>query len=141
MVRRGVVIWGYDYRMKKLRQTYHIRALPGRVWKALVDANEIEEWGGGPAKMDSQVGTEFELWGGDVHGVNTEVVKEKKLVQDWTEGDWPEPSRVSFTIEAEESGTKLVLDQEKIPDDDFEDIRNGWKEYYLGPMKEYLERT
>ncbi len=127
--------------MKKLRQTYHIRATPGRVWRALVDPHEIEEWGAGPAKMDDKVGTEFELWGGDIHGVNTEVVSEKKLVQDWTEGDWPEPSRVSFTLDAEVSGTKLVLDHANIPDGEFEDIRDGWKEYYLGPLKEYLEHT
>ena len=127
--------------MKKLRQTYHIRAPLGRGWRVLVDVREIEEWGGGPAKMDSKVGTEFELWGGDIRGTNTEVVKEKKLAQEWIAGDWPEASRVTFTLEAEESGTKLVLDQDRIPDSEFEEIRDGWKEYYLGPIKEYLERT
>ncbi len=127
--------------MKKLRQTYHIKAAPVRVWRALVDVREIEEWGGGPAKMDSKVGTEFELWGGDIHGVNTEVVTEKKLVQEWFAGDWRDASRVSFSLEPEENGTKLVLDHEKIPDVEFEEIRDGWKEYYLGPIKEYLERT
>ena len=127
--------------MKRLRQTYHVKAPPGRVWQALIDVREIEEWGGGPAKMDGKVGTEFELWGGDIHGINTEVVKEKRLAQDWFAGDWPEPSRVTFTLEAEESGTKVVLDHENIPDGEFEEIRDGWREYYLGLIKEYLERT
>jgi len=125
--------------MKKLQQTYHIKATVKKVWQALVDPKQIDEWGGGPAKMDAKVGTRFECWGGDIHGTNTEVVKEKKLVQDWFSGDWPEPSRVTFTLQPEEGGTKVVLVHEKVPDNEFEDIRQGWRDYYLGPMKEWLE--
>ena len=89
--------------------------------------------------MDDKVGTEFVLWGGDIHGTNTRVVKEKMLVQDWYGGDWPEPSRVKFTIASEERGTKVILVHDGIPDDEVDSIRNGWRDYYLGPMKEFLE--
>ena len=125
--------------MKKIQQTYHIKAPVSKVWQAFVDPKMIDAWGGGPAKMDSRVGTKFTLWGGDIHGTNTSVVKEKTLVQDWYGGDWPEPSRVKFTLEREEGGCKVVLVHEGIPDDEVDSIREGWRDYYLGPMKEYLE--
>jgi uncharacterized protein YndB with AHSA1/START domain len=125
--------------MKKLRQTYHIKAPVKKVWQALVDPTAIEEWGAGPAKMGDKVGTRFELWGGDIHGVNTEVVKEKKLAQDWFAYDWRKASKVTFTLEPEEGGTKVVLVHENVPDNEYNDIRDGWRQYYLGPMKRFLE--
>jgi hypothetical protein len=27
-----------------------------------------------------------------------------------------------------------------VPDEEFEDINSGWDEYYLGPMKQMLEK-
>jgi activator of HSP90 ATPase len=125
--------------LKKIRQTYHIRAPISRVWLALVDPKVIDAWGGGPARMDARVGTRFALWGGDIHGTNTRVVKQEMLVQDWYGGDWPEPSRVKFTLQAEEHGTKVILVHDGIPDEEVDAIRAGWRDYYLGPMKEYLE--
>ena len=126
--------------MKRLQQTYHIKAPPGMVWQALTDPESINAWGGGPARMDGRAGTEFELWGGDIHGTNTEVARRKKLVQAWYSGDWPEPSVATFFIEPEEGGTRLLLVHRNVPDAEYEDIRDGWRHYYLGPMKEWLER-
>ena len=70
--------------MKKIiKQTYHIHAPISEVWKALVNPKYIDGWGGGPAKMNNKKGTKFSLWGGSIWGTNTEVVSEKKLIQDW----------------------------------------------------------
>jgi uncharacterized protein YndB with AHSA1/START domain len=130
----------YHLIMKKFKQTYHIKASLDQVWQALVDPKVIDDWGGGPAKMEARLGTSFEFWGGDIHGTNTKVVKEKELVQEWISGDWPEPSIVTFTLEPEGEGAKVVLVHEKVPDSEADDIRDGWRQYYLGPMKEYLEK-
>ena len=130
----------YHNIMKKLKQTYHIKAPVKQVWQALTDPKMIDDWGGGPVKMEARIGTEFELWGGDIHGTNTKMVKEKELVQEWFGGDWPEPSVVTFTLEPEAEGTKIVLMHEKVPDSEADGIRDGWHQYYLGPMKEYLEK-
>ena len=89
--------------------------------------------------MDEKVGTEFQLWDGDIHGKNIEVVKEKKLVQEWFEGDWPNPSIVKFTLHTENNITILELEHTSVPDEDFDDIEKGWDEYYLGPIKKLLE--
>ena len=125
--------------MKRIQQTYHIQAPVSKVWRAFVDAKLIDAWGGGPAVMDDRVGTEFTLWGGDVHGTNTRVVKEKVLVQDWYGGDWPRPSRVRFTLDTEPRGTKVILVHDGIPDEEVDATRNGWRDHYFGAMKDYPE--
>lgn len=128
--------------MKTIKQTYIIKTTLEDVWKALVDPKLIESWGGGPAKMDDKPGNKFSLWGGGIWGRNLEVVTNKKLVQDWysdEENKWEQPSKVTFTLQAEKNGVKLELIHENIPDENAEDIDEGWKDYYLGPLKNYLE--
>jgi len=126
---------------KIIRKVYKISTPIEQVWKALVDPEIIDKWGGSPSKMDEKVGTEFRLWDGDIHGKNVEVVKEKKLVQEWFSGDWPEPSTVKFTLKSENSKTILELQHTDVPDDEVDDIDQGWDDYYLGPLKEMLEKN
>jgi activator of HSP90 ATPase len=90
--------------------------------------------------MNAEIGTEFSLWGGDIYGKNVEVVSEKKLVQEWFAGDWAKPSIVTFTLKTEGNKTVVELEHADVPDDEFEDIDQGWNDYYLGPMKEFLEK-
>jgi len=125
--------------MKTIQQEYQINAPLEKVWKALVDSKVIEKWGAGPAKMSDEVGFEFELWGGDIHGKNIELVKNKKLVQEWYSGNWPTPSRATFTLSPKDGGTMVTLTHENVPDEEEKDIADGWKRYYLGQIKELLE--
>ena len=127
--------------MKNLKQSYTINAPVSKVWQALIDIGDIEEWGAGPAVMDDKVGTHFKLWGGDIHGQNLEVVPEKQLKQEWYGGEWPQPSHVTFHLSKVPEGTKLELIHENIPDEAYIDIANGWKQYYIGPLKEFVEET
>lgn len=125
--------------MKTIKQTYLISAPKDKVWQALVDPKIIDDWGGGPAKMKDEEGFEFSLWGGDIHGKNVIVLKEKQLVQEWVSGDWEQPSKVTFNLSKEGDKTKIELIHEDIPDKDVKDIDDGWKRYYLSPLKELLE--
>ena len=75
-----------------------------------------------------------------LHGKNIEVVSNKKLVQEWFGGDWEKPSIVTFTLKEKGTMTELTLLQTDVPDNEAVDIANGWKTYYLGPMKELLEQ-
>lgn len=127
--------------MKAIKQIYHIKAPISRVWKALTDPKEIDRWGGGPAKMNSIVGAEFSLWGGSVFGKNIEVIPEKKLVQEWySENKWDKPSIAKFTLEKEKTGAKVELIHTDMPIEEYNNLDEGWKIYYLGPMKEFLEK-
>ncbi len=125
--------------MKPIHQSYHIKARIEKVWQALTVPKDIEAWGGGPAKMSAKVGSKFSLWGGDIWGENVEVVKNKRLVQEWMSGEWAKPSIVTFTLNKEKAGTQLVLHHTGVPKDELKDIDDGWRDYYLGPLKEYVE--
>ena len=125
--------------MKTIQQEYQINAPVEKVWKALVVPEVIERWGGGPAKMVAEELSEFELWGGDIHGKNIEVVPNKKLVQDWYSGGWEKPSRATFTLTPKDGGTLVSLVHENVPDEEAEDIAYGWNRYYLGKIKELLD--
>ena len=127
--------------MKTVKQSYLINAPVEKVWQSLVDPKIIDEWGGGSAKMSEEEGFEFSIWDGDIHGKNIEVIPNKKLVQDWKEKDWDNFSKVTFTLSKKGDKTKLDLLHEDIPDNKGKDIADGWKEYYIGPLKELLENS
>jgi len=127
--------------MKTIKQKYTINASPDAVWQAFVDPQTISKWGGGPAKMDDQEGTRFSLWGGDIYGTNTKVVKNKLIKQDWYGGKWDQSSRVSFHFSGTADKAEVKLTQTNVPESDASDIDKGWKDYYLGPIKELLEKS
>ena len=122
-----------------ISKSYHIAAPPLAVWRALVDPEVIEEWGGGPAVMTDEPGSRFTLWGGDVYGTVLSVDSGSRLVEEWYSGPWAHPSTLTFSLEAEEGGTLLKLDQTGVPDEEAADVDTGWDEYYVGPLKELLE--
>ena len=125
--------------MKIIKQTYLIKAPLEKVWQAFVDPKIIDKWGAGPAKMNEDECFKFSLWGGDIHGTNTKVIKEKKLVQDWYGGDWVTPSQVIFTFSREKNKTRVDLVHSNLPEDEVNEFDKGWKSDYLGPLKEFLE--
>lgn len=127
--------------MKTIKQISQINASVEKVWEALTDPKIIDKWGGGPAKMSDKVGFEFSLWDGDIYGENIEVETNKKLVQEWFGGKWDKPSLATFALSSKNGKTTIELTQTDVPDAEFEDIEQGWKDYYLGPLKELLEKT
>ncbi len=124
--------------MKTIEQEYKIKAPVAAVWRALVDPVVINEWGGGPAVM-TQYLDKFSLWGGDIHGKNIEVVDYKLLVQDWYSENWDKPSKVTFILTPDGENTVLKLLHEFYPEEQHKDLSDGWKNYYLGPLKKLLD--
>jgi uncharacterized protein YndB with AHSA1/START domain len=113
-----------------------MKATPKEVFEALTNPQTIQEWSGGPAKMDDKVGTEFSLFGGSIYGVNLEVTPNQKLVQEWYHRDNPKnPTRVAFTLAAAGDGAKVELLHENIPDDEVTTLSEGWDKYYLGQIQ------
>lgn len=126
--------------MKTVQETFIIKAPLKKVWQALVDPNIIEDWTAEIAKMTDQEGAEFELWGGDIRGKNIKVVPQKELVQEWIAGEWNQPSKVTFTLLEKDGKTTVELLHEDIPDNEADEVEDGWKSSYMGPLKEYVEK-
>ncbi len=126
--------------MKTLKQTYEIKAPLEKVWQALVNPTIIEKWSDSSVMMDDKIGTKFSLWSGEIYGTNIKVTPNKSLDQEWFGGKWDKPSIVTFTLSQMNNKTTIQLLQKDVPDTAAKDIAEGWKIYYLGPMKKFLEK-
>ncbi|MCK6648661.1 MAG: SRPBCC domain-containing protein [Bacteroidia bacterium] len=125
--------------MPTIQQTYEMNATAEEVFEALVNSEIIQIWSQDEAKMSDQVGGSFMLWGGQMFGTNLEVVKNKKLVQEWCYDQWDAPSKVTFTIKTKGKKTIVELLHEDVPERSLKSITEGWNDYYLGAMQEMFE--
>ena len=125
--------------MKNLRRTYHIKASPEEIFNAMTNPLTIELWTGYPAAIQPEANTEFTLWDGDISGMNLEIVKDQKIVQEWYFADNPEQSVVTIELTIQDEKTQVELKHTNIPDEAFENIEEGWNKYYFGTLKKYLE--
>jgi len=99
----------------------------------------IELWSGYPAVMSKEAGSEFSLWEGDITGRVLEVEEEKKVVQEWYFGEQEAASIATLKFFVQGGTVQIDLDHTNIPEDAYDDIVEGWNEYYLGAIKTFLE--
>lgn len=127
---------------KNIRQTVNFKAEPHEVYEALMDSKKHAKFSGGKASISRKVGGKITAYDGYIEGVNIELVPDEKIVQNWRGSDWPEGhfSKVTFKIEKTPAGSKLTFLQEGVPVDFYEDIKQGWIDWYWTPMKEMLEK-
>lgn len=116
-----------------------ITADPEEVFAALTNPVQIEIWSGYPADMKPETGYVFSLWEGDITGVNLEVTPNRSLVQEWFFGEQEEQSIVRITLKKDGGKTLLELTHTNIPAGVYDEITEGWREYYLGSVKDMLE--
>ena len=125
--------------MKDYKQYITVEAEPEDVYACLTNPFTIELWSDMPAKMKAEEGTEFEMFEGDIAGKILELVPNEKVVQQWYFGEQEEPSIVTFKIHPGKGKVSLELRHTNIPDEAYEEMAEGWKKYYLGRIKEFLE--
>jgi activator of HSP90 ATPase len=123
--------------MKYFKKTYHINAETSDIYAALTNPYTIELWSGYPAEVVAEPGEEFKMWEGDICGRFIELVPDKKVVQEWYFGDNDVQSIVTINISPMGSESVVVVEHTNIPDDDFENIVEGWNEYYIGAIKRF----
>lgn len=125
--------------MKDFKKYFVIPAPPEDVYLALTNPITIQLWSGEEAEMSTVPGTEFSLWDGSIVGKNLEFVQGKKIIQQWYFGEQPEDSIVTIVLHPHQEGTSVELKHTNIPDQDFDDIVDGWKENYFGSIREFYE--
>jgi uncharacterized protein YndB with AHSA1/START domain len=119
-----------------LTKEYELNASPEKVFEALVNADVIQIWSADEAKMTDRVGFEFSLWSGQITGTNTEVIKNKKLVQTWHYDTWKEASKVTITLKAIGEKTLVSLVHEDVPEKALRSIADGWDSFYFGAIQD-----
>jgi activator of HSP90 ATPase len=126
---------------KNLRQTVTFKAKANAVYELLMDAKKHSVLAGDEARISRSVGGKFNI-GGYIEGTNLELVPGKKIVQSWRYEDWPKGhySKATFAFIEENGKTRMTFTQAGIPAQFYEDIKQGWIDYYWSPMKEILEK-
>lgn len=124
--------------MKIFKKTFRINAEPSDVYAALTNPYTIELWTGYPAVMNTEEGSEFSFWDGDITGRNIEFIENRKVVQEWYFGDQVEKSIVTITITPNREDSNVTVEHTNIPDDEFKDISEGWREYYIGAILNFF---
>ncbi len=125
--------------MKDFKKYYFIPASPDEVYLGLTTPTTIHLWTGEPAEMSDEPGSEFSLWEGSIVGRNLEFIKGEKIVQQWYFGDQEEASIVTFLLHPHKNGTSVELWHNNIPDDDYDDIVEGWKDVYFASLFEFYD--
>ena len=125
--------------MKDFKQYFIIPATLEEVYMSLTNPFTIELWTGYPAVMNDKPNTEFSLWEGDITGKNIEFELNKKIVQEWYFGNQTQQSLVTIKLFENKKGTQIELIHTNIPDEDYDNIIEGWKEFYFGAIKTFFE--
>ncbi len=125
--------------MKEFRKYVTLHASPEVVYNALVNPQMIEIWTGEPAVMSEEPGSVFSLWDGSITGRNLEFEINRKIVQEWDFEGEETPSVVTLILHPSGNSTNLEIRHINIPDDSFENIRDGWLEDYLGSLEQLFE--
>lgn len=125
--------------MKDFKKYYIIPAEPELVYAALTNPLTLQAWTGEVADMSTEPGTEFSLFEGSIAGKNLEFEEGRKLVQEWYFGDQAEPSIVTIKLHPHKYGTSAELRHTNIPDQDYDDIVEGWNEAYFGALIQFYE--
>ncbi len=123
--------------MRNFKKTYHINAEPSDIYAALTNPLTIELWSGYPALMPANAGEEFNMWDGDICGKIIDLVPDRKVVQEWYFGDREVDSQVTITIAGNGGNTAVTVEHTNIPVEDYQNIAEGWNEYYMGAIKRF----
>jgi activator of HSP90 ATPase len=125
--------------VKDFKKYYSIPATPDEIYMALTNPITMELWTGEVAEMSTEPGSEFSMWEGSIAGKNLEFEPGKKIVQQWYFDGQSDNSIVTIKLHADKNGTSAELRHTNIPDDDFDDMVDGWNNSYFGALIEFFE--
>ncbi|TCK84747.1 SRPBCC domain-containing protein [Albibacterium bauzanense] len=123
--------------MKDYKKYYIVPASPEEVYKALTIEPTIELWTGAKAQMSAEPDTEFSLWDESIVGKNIAFEENKKIAQQWYFGEESDDSIVTIKLHEHKQGTSVELIHTNIPDEDYDNITEGWNTDYFGSIIDF----
>jgi len=117
-------------------------AAPGILYEAWLSSNEHGAFIGDTAKIAAKVGGKFSIWDGYITGKTIELEPPGRIVQTWRTTEFPEDapdSKIEILITKTKNGSKLTINHSELPPGEAPEYKQGWKEYYFVPMKEYFK--
>ena len=128
--------------MKTISQKVYFEAFPHDVFELLMDSKKHSAFSGSKAVISRAKGGKMSAYDGYIEGKNLEIVKDKKIVQEWRGSDWEAGvySKAEFKFDKKGKGCELTFTQTGVHDSQSEAIKQGWIDYYWDPMKEFLKK-
>lgn len=123
--------------MKDFKKYFTITAPPQEVYAALTNPATMRLWTGDEVEFIAEPGAEFSLWDGSIVGKNLQFEPGKKIVQEWYFGEQAEASIVTMLLHEHKKGTSLELRHTNIPDEDYDNMVEGWEQVYMGSLIDF----
>ena len=120
----------------------NLDAAPNKLYEAWLSSREHGNFIGDTARIAAKVGGKFSVWDGYITGKTMELEPSKRIVQSWrtTEFSDDDPdSVIEIIITKTKTGSKLTINHSNLPQGQAPEYKQGWKEYYFEPMKEYFK--
>lgn len=128
---------------KSIKQSVIFFTKPDKIYQLLMNEKLHEAFTGSKAIISTKANGKFDVFDGYCHGYNIELVRAKRIVQAWhfAEDGWPDDhfSTCSFQLDQDGNKTILTFVQTEVPEHKVEALKEGWKQFYWEPMKEYLK--
>jgi len=78
-----------DSRFKNISMKFSFDSSPELMYQCLTDDQRLSFFTQSKAVMDKSSGGKFSLFGGQITGVNRNLVENKQIEQDWRFQNWP----------------------------------------------------
>ncbi len=120
-----------------------IPAAPSEIYAAFLDSRKHRSMTGAKASVDPAVGGKFTAWDEYISGTTVALDPNRKITQKWRTTDFPvdaTDSVLEILLEEIPSGTKITFNQTDIPEGQSDQYKDGWKEFYLEPMKAFFKK-
>ena len=124
----------------KFTLSHMIAATPEQIYKAWLSTDGHTKMTGSPAEVEPRVKGKFTAWDGYISGETLESKPFTRIVQAWRTTEFPESSpdlRVEILLESVKGGTKVTIIHSNIPENQADDYKQGWQDFYFKPMKQY----
>ena len=123
--------------------TSTIAAKSSLLYHAFLDSAIHSEFTGSTAHIENKVGGKFTAWDGYISGNILELDEPRRIRQSWrttdfSEGD--EDSLLEIEFIERDGMTQVRLKHSNLPEGTGEEYKQGWKEFYLEPLAEYVKR-
>ena len=84
--------------------------------------------------------SQISCFGTFILGRNVQLIEGTRIVQAWRVFNWPDGvySIIRFELSEQGAKTKLVFDQDGVPEDAAQHVDAGWHKKYWEPLRKYL---
>ncbi|MBI4363336.1 MAG: SRPBCC domain-containing protein [Candidatus Doudnabacteria bacterium] len=126
--------------MKTIKQIVYFKATPKEMYDWIINPKKHTQFTGAKATNTGKVSGKFTAWDGYIDGTNKKLVPGKEIIQSWRATDWGKDtySTVTFKFTKDKAGTKMQFIQTGVPDEHYEEIKQGWYDNYWDLLKVQL---